>query len=694
MKRIFAILILMFPLLCQSQNFPFAKKTPTTITKHKISFQDNYTWLENMESEEVANWVHAQNEVANLHLEEIKKTWSSAAKIKEYDTYSSNALPRKKGSFFYGLYRKDKNRPAALYYRKTINDIPIEIADPYKIYRDENAYITDYFPSKSSRLIALKITLNGSDRTDVRFADIHKQTISDEVLTNSKTSNIAWNQDIGVFYKKNANARVFEKDSTFQLYYHKIGTQQQEDQLIFDTAKSENSFSFRTVQNKLLITETKKDEGPKSYYQASLTAEPFTPVKYLEDDTGFIYLGYRDGRVYFSSKEFDWGEIRSFDINNRSDEKIVVPQIYTHLLADSYFFEEYIVCSYKTLGRNYMIVYDKNGAFIRKFDVPYGMDFTVNFINSETKNLFVSFYSYTIPYLNYTLNIETGKSNPFFTEYLPPKPTLFPLDYFETKTLTCKSRDNQDVPVTIVYKKGLVLDGNNPMLLKAYGGYGIVSGPSYDTGLLYFLEKGGVYAYAHVRGGGEKGLKWHQGGKGINKGNTFNDFIDVAEFLIAEKYTSPTKLAITGTSHGGLVVAAAMVKRPELFKVVIPRMGPMDMATYGKFTSGVRNYPEYGNPELEDEYKSLLSFSPYQNIKEDVNYPVTLIITSENDDRVAPAHSYKFAALLQSRPVQKNPIYLKTLGGSGHSGKVSTYASRVNEKADFYNFILFQLNHK
>jgi len=319
------------------------------------------------------------------------------------------------------------------------------------------------------------------------------------------------------------------------------------------------------------------------------------------------------------------------------------------------------------------------------------MDFAVNFYNPETRNLFVTFYSYTIPFLNYTLNLETGKSNPYFNNFLPPKPSLFPFDYFTTSTVTYKSRDNEDVPITIVHKKGLVLDGKNPTLLKAYGGYGAISGPSYDTGLLYFLEKGGVFAFAEIRGGGEKGLKWYKAGKKDKKTNTFNDFIDAAEFLIAQKYTSPERLAITRTSHGGMVVGAAMTLRPDLFKLVIPKMGVFDMAQYGKFSVGEINYYEYGDPENEKEYQSLVGYSPYNNIKEGINYPITLIITSDSDDRVPPVHSYKFAAKLQNRAAQQNLIYLKTISSSGHSGKKSNYNETIDEEADFYNFLLYHL---
>lgn len=679
-------------IICFSQRFPISKKAPTTITKHGVSVQDDYSWLENMTSDEVLNWRNAQNEVTNLHLEEIKKEWSSASKIKDYNAYASNGLPIKKGRYFYSMYRQDKNRGSSLFYRKKLNDIALEVANPYKIYKDENAYIANYLPSKNSKLMALNISLNGSDKTEIRFADMDKLAVSDEILTNIKGSNLAWNSDIGLFYKKNSNAHIFDKDSTFQLFYHKIGTLQKDDQLVFDTTKTENIFWFLTVENKLVVVEVNKAETLQTFRQASLSDENLVLEQFLENNPAdFDFLNYRDGQIYFSTKEFDWGEVRSIDIKNKTEVKIVIPQIYTHLLTNTSIYDDYIVCQYRHQDKNYIIVYDKSGVFVRKFEAPYGMNFRINFLNRETKELFVSFYSFTIPYLNYTLNIETGKTNPFFTEYLPPKPTLFPFDHFETKSIVYKSRDGEDIPITIISKKGLSLDGNNPTLLKAYGGYGSVSGPNYNTGLLYFLEKGGVYAFAEIRGGGEKGRKWHLAGKGLNKINTFNDFIDAAEFLIAEKYTSPKKLAITGTSHGGTVVGVAMIKRPDLFKVAIPQMGVFDMAQFGRFSVGELNYKEFGNPEKENEYKSLIGYSPYHNIQENVNYPITLIITSENDDRVPPVHSYKFAAKLQNRFAQKNPIYLQTLGGSGHFGK-STYNGYIKQESNFYNFLLYHLN--
>lgn len=424
-----------------------------------------------------------------------------------------------------------------------------------------------------------------------------------------------------------------------------------------------------------------------------MDTEDFKLEKVIENDKSpYDILHFAKDRIYFSSIQSDWGEIKSFNIYDKKDEKVVISQLYNHLLTNTHFYQDYIIGEYKTDGRNYMIVYDSNGKFVRKFDVPHNMDFNIRYYDSEAKELYVTFYSYTISYLNYKLNLESGKTGIYLNEYIESKPSLFTFDHFETKTVTYKSRDNKDIPMTIIHKKGLKLNGNNPTLLKAYGGFGVVSGPSYDTGLLYFLEKGGVYAYAEIRGGGDKGKKWHRDGMGLKKMNTFNDFIDAAEFLIKENYTNPQKLAITGGSQGGLLVGVAMTQRPELFKVAIPEVGVFDMAKFNDYTIGRFHNDEYGNPEIEEDFNAMMLYSPFHNIKEEVNYPITLIITSENDDRVPPIHSYKFAAKLQNRASQKNPIYLKTQRNSGHYGKISNYKDQLEEKADFYNFLLYHLN--
>ncbi|THD32776.1 prolyl oligopeptidase family serine peptidase [uncultured Flavobacterium sp.] len=692
MKKHFLLCSLLLSFQLFAQNYPEAKKVPVLFSKHQFSYQDDYSWMEKTDSKETKTWVNLENELTDSHLEAIKKNYSSLSKIKEYDFLSTYSIPSKKGKYFFASYRIDKDKPAYLFYKKNLNDDPIELINPSKIFNNNNVSINGYYPSKSSKLLAFSVSNDGSDMREVRFVNLDNRKNLDDKLTNVRYSNLAWNKDEGVFYKRNRNTDRFAVDTTYQLYYHKIGALQENDKLVYDTSDTKSYFTFFTAEDKLFVIEQNEDETQVKYFYATLSDESLTFTRIFENtDDSFDFLNYVNGRVYFSTSKFGWGEVRSFDLNG-NDEKVIVPQIYANLLVGTFFYKDYIITKYKTVGSNYMSIYDYEGKFIRKFEAPMGMDFRINYLEAETKNLYVTFFSYTISNHNYKLNIETGKHNPYFNDFNQPKPSLFPFDYFETKAITYKSRDNKDVPITIIYKKGTKLDGKNPTLLEAYGGFGAVSGPHYDTGLLYFLEKGGVYAYAEIRGGGEKGIKWHTEGKGLKKINTFNDFIDAAEYLIKENYTNPSKLAITGGSQGGLLVGVAMTKRPDLFKVAIPKVGAFDMAKFDLYTVGKRHLDEYGNPNIEAEFNSLLSYSPYHNIKEDVNYPTTLIITSENDDRVPPLHSYKFAARLQNRSAQKNPIYLKTLSNSGHSGK-STYQGQIEEEASFYNFLLYHLNN-
>jgi len=318
------------------------------------------------------------------------------------------------------------------------------------------------------------------------------------------------------------------------------------------------------------------------------------------------------------------------------------------------------------------------------------MDFQITRYDKKMKELFYTLYSYVEPVRNFKLNVETGDNRHYIDPYRQPKPTLFAVGYFETVATTYKNRDGIEIPITIVYKKGLNRDGNNPTLLEAYGGFGFVPGRNYDPSIAYFIENGGVYAFANIRGGGEKGLNWHADGRGLKKINTINDFIDAAEFMISEKYTSPQRLAISGRSQGGLLVAAAMTQRPELFKVVVPEAGIYDLSRYDDYTVGIYHHAEYGNPANPRDYKAMMAYSPYQNIKDDVNYPITLINVSDNDDRIPPFQSYKFAARLQNRAAQKNPVFIKTAKKSGHGAK-SNYDERVEENADLYTFLLYHL---
>lgn len=693
MKKAAILLLFLFPILIVAQKYPVTKTVNNKVTKFNICYQDDFSWLENMEAEDVKNWANAQNETTNIHLEEVKKEYNILRKIKDYDAYASSSLPSKKEAYFYTKYIVDREKPPVLYYRKELNGEALELFNPFKIYKSTNVALMNFRPSKNSKFVACEVSTNGSDKHEIRFAAFEKKNNIDDKIEDIKFSNMAWNKDEGLFYMRNRNLNTFAKDSTFQLYYHKIGTTQESDKLVFDATNSGKQFIYFTKKDKLFIIEGSDSDPVKNYYYALLNDDEFHLEKFIDlDNSKFAFLGYNNDKVYFSNREYDWGEIRAYDITNKNEESVFIPQIYNNLLLDAVFEDDYIFCKYKTLGKYYVIVYDVSGKFIKKFDCPEGATFDMKFFDPKSKSLYISVYSYTISPQNFKLNIDTGEVKNFYNDYIVPKGTLFPLDHFITKTIVVKSRDKKDIPINVVYKKGTNLDSNNPTLLQAYGGFGVVSEPYYDSALLYFLEKGGIFCFAEIRGGGEKGIKWHKDAMGLKKMNSFNDFIDVAEYLIREKYTSPQKLAISGGSYGGLVVGVAMTQRPDLFKVAIPKVGVFDMLKFDQYTVGKFHLNEFGNPEKKDDFEYLYSYSPYHNIKEGVNYPTTLIITSENDDRVPPFHSYKFAARLQNRAAQKNPVYLITHDNSGHYGKIGNYNDRVEEKAEFFDFILYHLS--
>jgi prolyl oligopeptidase len=692
MKNVTFILSCLFcqAVFCQQM---IEKSKSEKFIKHGITITDDYFWLENQNSEETKTWVKNNNTATEQILKKAQRKFNFESKIIEYDKSRTSRIPSKKGKYYYSTFYLEGKTLPVVFYRKDIKEKPAKLFDLNEVYTNKNILFGGLTPSRNSGYLAYQVSYDGSDINEISFFDINKKKLLPDVIKGVKFSNIGWNLDHGIFYKKNNNINKTAIDSTNQLYYHKIGTAQSEDKLVFDASKTGNFFTYYSTRGKLIVIETNKEGTHSNYYEASLSDNEFYLYKFLENQsTDMKFLDFRNDSIYYSSKQFEWGEVRAFNIKNPRQERVIIPQLYSQLLVSTHFVNNYIFCNYKTLNKSYIRVYDAAGNFIRKFDSPDNFEFSFNFFDNETKDIFVTLSSYTTSFKNFRLNVETGEINEFHTEYIRIKPSLFPSSYFETKTITFKSRDNKDVPITIIHKKGMKLDGNNPTLLTAYGGYGVVSSAYFSSGMIHFVEKGGVFAYAQIRGGGEKGLKWHQDGKGLKKMNSFNDFIDAAEFLINEKYTSPQKLGITGGSNGGLVVGVAMTKRPDLFKVVIPQMGAFDMVKFDQFTVGKYHLDEYGNPEKKEEFNSLLAYSPYHNIDENINYPTTLLITSDNDDRVPPLHSYKFAAKLQNRLAQKNPIYLISLSNSGHYGKIASYEDDVKSDADFYNFLMYHLN--
>ena len=336
--------------LAFSQQKVETKKLPTTSSKHGITIQDDYAWLENTTDKEVIDWVELQNNISEEKLTELVKNYNFSFKIKDYDYLSTYSMPSKKGKYFYATYRVDKKKPGVLYYKESLNDLGKPLVDPYDVYKDENVVLLGYYPSKNSRYLAFKISPNGSDRHEIKFKDIANKKYLDDVLTDIKFSNVAWNDDKGVFYKRNSNKEFFAKDSTYQLYYHKIGDIQSKDKLVFDTSKEKSNFSFFTKENKLFIIEESEDETTTNYHYSDLNNETFQFKNFLNDDKNNIdFLNIKNNKFYFSDEKYPWGNVSYFDINNPNENQILIPQVYTHLLLGATFLEKYIICKIKRI---------------------------------------------------------------------------------------------------------------------------------------------------------------------------------------------------------------------------------------------------------------------------------------------------------------------------------------------------------
>lgn len=686
--------LLVFAIMCTSLRGQSKLPTHTaTLTRYGITLTDTLAWMDDMESEKVKKWsVKQDNETTKQH-QIITKKISTEQTIKIYAKKRPKTIPLPNGVYFFKMMYKELKSSASLFLYKSLqDDSPKEIIDPNKIYPSKNVEIDQYKTSRNSTHLAYSIRINGSDKLEILFYDFKTNKGLNDTIRNVKFSALSWNKNEGVFYKRNSNRQKFERDSTSLLYYHKLNSNSTEDYLVYDGTNKDVTFSYFTSSDKLFLIVKDLNSPFKQYFFANLEDPEFKLIPFREStDSNFELINFKKGRIYYSTQDFNWGEVRSFSLLNPEDDKQIIPQFYNQLLENVSFSDDYLICKYRYLNKNYFSIYDYDGNFIKKIQVPDNIFISLIGFKEETQELYFNVKSITLPIKTFKANIISGNLESVHSLFESDAPTLFPIDYFETKYTTFTTSDQKQVPIVIVHKKGMNKNGNAPTLLETYGGYGTLRSAKYDEALLHFLDKGGVYAYAEIRGGGEKGSDWANEGRGLNKINGLRDFIEAAEYLIRENYTNPSKLAISGASHGGFVIGYALTERPELFKLAIPVVGAFDLINHDKFTVGKYQYEEYGNPNTEEGFKSLLSLSPLHRIKYGVNYPTTLIITSDNDDRVPPVHSYKFAWALQNRPAQRNPVFLRVRKEVGHYGE-NTFEKFIEQKAEFYDFLFYYLS--
>lgn len=655
-----------------------------------------YGWLEDDRSAETANWVKAQNEVTFGYLNQIPYRSSLKQRLEKVWNYEKIGSPFKEGDFTY-YYKNDGLQNQSVLYRKDKDGKEEVFLNPNEFSKDGTTSLGGIHFSKDGSLVAYLISEGGSDwRKLIVWDAVSKKQIGD-TLVDIKFSGAAWKGNEGFFYSsydKPKGSELSAKTDTHKLYYHKLGTSQKEDILVFGGSEAQKyryvGGSVSDDARYLFISAANTTSGNKLFIKDLVKNTPLLTV--ADDFTSDIDPVHTEGDVAYLSTNRNAPNSRlvAVKIATPSPEnwKDIIPETENVLSvghAGKYFFANYIKDAVSLIKQ-----YDVQGNFIREIQLPSVGTASGFYGKATDTELYYSFANYFTPNQIFRLDIESGKSELYWS----PKISFNPEDY-ESKQVFYTSKDGKTkVPMIITHKKGIKLDGTNPTFLYGYGGFNASLTPSFSIANAIWLEQGGVYAVANLRGGGEYGKKWHDAGTKMQKQNVFDDFIAAAEYLIAEKYTSSQKLAIRGGSNGGLLVGATLTQRPDLMKVAIPEVGVLDMLRYHKFTAGAGWAYDYGTADDSPEmFAYLKKYSPVHNVKQNVCYPATMVTTGDHDDRVVPAHSFKFAAELQAKQACKLPTLIRIDVNAGH-GAGTPVAKVIDRTADIFAFTLWNMGYE
>jgi prolyl oligopeptidase len=675
--------------------YPESKKVDTVDVYFGVDVPDPYRWLEDDRSEETADWVKSQNEVTFAYLNNIPYREKLKTRLTELFDYERVSAPSREGDYDY-FYRNDGlQNQSVLYRRKAGSSDEGEVfLDPNQFKEDGTISLAGTSFSDDGSLFGYLISIGGSDwRNSLVIRTDTKELVGD-TLQNIKFSGMSWNGNDGFYYSSYDRPKdgsvLSAKTQYHKLFYHKLGTPQSADKLVFGG----ESQPYRIIQGYLT-----EDNRYLVISAGQGTSGNVLFIKDLNDPNGQIINIDNDieseKNVLHSEGERLFIQTNKNSPNKRLVETTISNPIYdtwkdvipetTNVLSvntgGGYFFANYMIDAKDEVHQ-----FDVNGKLIRKVELP-GIGSVGGFgAKMSEKELYYTFTSFTTPASIYKYDIESGNSQ------LYERPNVkFDPDQYETKQVFYTSKDGTKVPMFITHKKGLKLDGKNPTYLYAYGGFNISLTPSFSTSRIVWLENGGVYAQPNLRGGGEYGEEWHKAGTKMQKQNVFDDFIAAGEYLIKEGYTSSEYLAIAGGSNGGLLVGATMTQRPDLAKVAFPAVGVMDMLRYNKFTIGAAWASDYGTAEDSKEmFEYLRTYSPVHALKPGTSYPATMVTTADHDDRVVPAHSFKFAATLQEHHVGDNPVLIRIETDAGH-GAGTPISKTIDQQADLYSFAWYNM---
>jgi prolyl oligopeptidase len=673
--------------------YPQAAKFEQVDDYHGTLVADPYRWLEDPDSEETTAWVEAENEVTFAYLEAIPARERIKERLTQLWNYEKYGVPFKKGERYFYFKNDGLQNQSVLYTLTALTGEPTVLLDPNTLSEDGTVALAGLSISEDGKFLAYSLSTSGSDWQEWKVRDVESgQDLADH-LKWVKFSGASWTQDSrGFFYSRydepNDTTKHQEANYFQKLFYHRLGAPQAEDVLVYERLdEKEWGFSGEVTEDGtyLIISVWKGTDSKNLVFYKDLSSADAGVIELINTfEANYSFIEHEDTLFWFQTDlEAPRGRVITIDISQpeRENWKEVIPQAAETLGGVSVLNHQFVV-SYLKDAHTQIKIFSLEGSFEHEVALP-GLGSAGGFSGKKhDTETFYSFTGFTTPNTIYRYDMVRDQS----TIFREPKVEFNPEDY-QTKQVFYKSKDGTQIPMFITHKKGLKLDGQNPTYLYGYGGFNASLTPGFSVSNLVWMEMGGVYALPNLRGGGEYGEDWHQAGTKLKKQNVFDDFIAAAEWLIAHQYTAPAKLAIGGGSNGGLLVGACMAQRPDLFGAALPAVGVMDMLRFQKFTIGWAWVAEYGSSENAEEFKALYAYSPLHNLKPGTAYPATLITTADHDDRVVPAHSFKFAAALQETHKGEAPVLIRIETKAGHgAGKPTTKV--IEEAADRWAFLV------
>lgn len=676
--------------------YPETKKVDTVDTYFGTEVKDPYRWLEDDRSAETEAWVKAQNEVTFGYLEKIPFREELENRLSALWNYEKIGAPFKEGDYIY-FAKNDGLQNQYVIYRKKSEDAPAEVfLDPNKFSEDGTTSLGGMNFSEDGKTLAYAISEGGSDWRKIIVMDAETREIKEDTIQNVKFSGISWKGNEGFYYSsydKPKGSELSAKTDQHKLYYHELGTSQEDDKLIYGGTEAEKhryvGGSVSEDNRYLFISARNSTSGGKLFMMDLSEENPKLKTIIGNEETDSYVIDNVDSKLYIvTNLDAPNRRIVTVDAANPTPENWVdfIPEtenVLSPSTAGGYFFTEYMIDAVSNVKQ-----YDYEGNLVREVELP-GVGSAGGFsAKEEDEELYYTFTNYVTPGSIYKYQIEEGTSE------LYNKPAIdFNPEEYTSEQVFYTSKDGTKIPMIITYKKGTEMNGKNPTILYGYGGFNISLTPSFSIANAVWMEQGGIYAVPNLRGGGEYGRDWHDAGTKMQKQNVFDDFIAAAEYLIENNYTSSDYLAIRGGSNGGLLVGATMTQRPDLMKVALPAVGVLDMLRYHTFTAGAGWAYDYGTAQDSEEmFNYLKGYSPVHNVKKGVEYPATLVTTGDHDDRVVPAHSFKFAAELQEKQAGDNPVLIRIETNAGH-GAGTPVSKTIEQYADIFGFTLYNMGY-